>query len=70
MAMTKEEIYKTIRQHRGDITNTLLNLDFALISVIRGSCPQADVMIDALKESMNYVKDRADDVKSLLGEWE
>jgi len=67
--MTKEEIYKATRNHAGDIRNTFHSLDFTLLAVIKSYRPETEGMIDALKDSMDYVKGAADEVKALLDQW-
>lgn len=69
--MTKEEILAAISNHRGDITGTLNNLVTTIDAMVRGYIPpsQQASMIDGLKSSLDYAKDKVAAVKGLLAEW-
>lgn len=67
--MTKEEVLKAIRNHCGEIRTIAATLEYTLIALAQGHKPEASGEIDALKDMMDNLKEKADEVKGILGQW-
>jgi len=67
--MTKEEVLRAIRNHSSEIKTCVGTLDVTIASLVGGYKAEAEGEIDALKGMMDFVKDKADEIKSILDEW-
>lgn len=67
--MTKEEVLKDIRNHSSEIKTCVVALDLAVLSLVAGYRSEVDGEIDSLKGMMDYVKDKASEIKTILGQW-
>ncbi len=67
--MTKEEVLKAIRNHGGEIKTAVAALDYHVHALVHGFHGEVEGEIDGLKDTMDFVKTKADEIKAILGEW-
>ncbi len=67
--MTKIEVLKAIRVQVVEIKNCLVTLDSTVASLTNSYKVEAEGEIDSLKGMMDYVKDKADQIKAALDQW-
>jgi len=67
--MTKAEILKAIRNHSSEIKTCMVTLDCTIASLAGGFKPEVEGEIGSLRRMMDFVKGKADEIKSILNGW-
>lgn len=67
--MTKDEIIKAVHNHAGEVKAMIAALEYHLHVLASGYRLEVEGEIDSLKGMMDTVKDKAGEIKSILGGW-